>query len=1396
MKNHNDKKTHISDYSQVYDSSVDYKKFDFVYNTDDGLYYYAKNDVSSSFIDVLYTSSNRFTLDPEGPLFEGRKSFYIFDSYNRGLELYAGQNINISGSIAGNDGQYKIIEIQESFSEDAGISAYSVEHILQLTPTNSGDWYQSSWFLFIDKYLKWIGVGTHIYNSKLGWIHLDIFNADLQSLGLWFNIRTINEVWFWSSPSLQFSDSAIVYFKQSDPIVFTGFGLSSEKLLNSKKNVISSENGEFCFLYSHYVSGGFVHEKIEPFTLQNEVWVEDSNSSEVNIGQANTSVRIKKFSYDLQEVIVFETEQEKIDGITMGEAKIYSTVDGSLIQSLTQCSARINVEFDRIGETVVISDTFLKTEQIKIFEFSDGSWSKVRSITYSEPEWAWYISLSGDGKTLCVGSALAGSSYKGVYVFKKNGEKWIREVLYSDLEILEVEEGVEFEGMDGYGLSCGANFANQLRAKYGEDYEINAESFRQFSSICYEAWEEDLILTSKSNTIIPAIKTFNNRGHEYNPDYIKISENGRFLFVYMKSDREIKIHIKKNKEWIVAQVINLDEQAGVNYSSTDGFTQFTSIITSFDEKTILINEQVYVYDNSQWRLSSSKMNSGLISSSADKNLDQFLVIEENDSQYTLASYKNSTFSSYRFDKEEGWLYWRNSSDKKSLEIYSFDQKAWWRCEYSSVGATLSKMINDEEIDVSQIPQTSPEVSDVDRNLSTRIWVQPLSENGDSFENYEDASSHEISISSRSSPPSLNQDDWTTDQFFFDADYGSTVNFKAENKKMEFGNGYYKISPMSINSLKCEIDLQFKNRTNREANAIIHFVENHLGQLEKDKSNNFLKYSQGISGFRWDGDSSFHPYDNVDNQTKTFYCTNFNHSLNFEDSNNVSLTLKNLNTSILNRAETLYVNSAPTYDEQEVYEKNDVVFSNINNQYYYWQNDEGYSNLEPVRKNDSWSRENGYFLDQNTEYWTREFFWKPSIGLNISQEPRVKEVSLSSKYTQIYNDGINESLLNLDLSFNNRTDEEAYAILHFLESHLGYRPFLFSPPAPYETPQNFICQEWSHAYNYKNNHSIKAKFEQFPFNISAQGFDSSSTAPLPSLGQLIFESPLVFVSQSNDEDAFGKNEILRKRLNIENIGSTDITINSIYMQYDFEAYVINNQDLLDYYNDPSRNWYYDAIAEPVQSRTIAEFGESHWFKAGIDEGRSISSDGGFYIIASEENGQTYVPLVVPSSLSEADYIFDLPNIANLPFNLSQKRIKISKNIEGGVEGGFYFDEINISNQQVVESYFQRNNGKIRKESGGSYVNCDYFILEAFFAKNKTNVIPAETKGYIDIVYDGSIDLEDYLVGGNNDYIVYNGNGMGRIILTKNNEYFERKIIIDSSAPFSPQKGSLKIYLNNE
>ena len=46
--------------------------------------------------------------------------------------------------------------------------------------------------------------------------------------------------------------------------------------------------------------------------------------------------------------------------------------------------------------------------------------------------------------------------------------------------------------------------------------------------------------------------------------------------------------------------------------------------------------------------------------------------------------------------------------------------------------------------------------------------------------------------------------------------------------------------------------------------------------------------------------------------------------------------------------------------------------------------------------------------------------------------------------------------------------------------------------------------------------------------------------------------------------------------------------------DYYSYVTKNQDLLDFYNNPNNFWDYDrnGVGEPIQSRTLVEFGENH------------------------------------------------------------------------------------------------------------------------------------------------------------------------------------------------------------
>lgn len=612
-------------------------------------------------------------------------------------------------------------------------------------------------------------------------------------------------------------------------------------------------------------------------------------------------------------------------------------------------------------------------------------------------------------------------------------------------------------------------------------------------------------------------------------------------------------------------------------------------------------------------------------------------------------------------------------------------------------------------------------------------------------NFEPADSNLITISTLDAYPVTNPDLWSSNQFFFDADYGSTINFKANNIRYDYGNGYYILQPKTINSLTFEANLKFENRTNRESNAIIHFVENHLGQLETDSPSPNLKYKQGVSGFRWDGNAMFNPYRSTENESKTFYCSDFNHSLNFEESNDVNLVLRNLNTSNLRKSEQLFIGKAEDYDSSVFYEKNDVAFYTGNHEYYYWYSDSSSSSKGPAEITTGFDGREGFSNDLNLDYWTRDFFWSPSIPLSISHKPRMRELNLGGGYVQIYNDGINENLLKLDLQFNNRSNEEAYAILHFLEQKMGHLPFNFAPPAPYNRIKNFVCEEWVHTYNYKNNHSISAKFEEFPFNLSAGQYTNLDTEAVLSEGELIFSSPISFSLQDEGE-AIIPGEKGKARVKIKNIGDLPIQLSSA----------------------------------SVASRTL----------------------GSFYILG--QNGTSNVPYV-SEDLSREGYIFDLPS-ENFPFGLDGKKIKLSKSYAPGIsDGGQMFTVVtgsvgNYRSEQVngvSNSFFQNNRGQIKsginENANYPFQDSEKYIIEKFFENNTSASIPGGDQGYIDVEF-GDISKENIYVNlsdSASDSITTNA--LDNIVVDLSNRYFYADLTIQSSTRYSPQVGELRVFV---
>ena len=718
-------------------------------------------------------------------------------------------------------------------------------------------------------------------------------------------------------------------------------------------------------------------------------------------------------------------------------------------------------------------------------------------------------------------------------------------------------------------------------------------------------------------------------------------------------------------------------------------------------------------------------------------------------------------------------------------------------------------------------------------ISARIQIQGVDENT-FIKQYEAPSDNFISIKSIVQDLSSEQSSWSKDLFFFDADYGSTVNFKANNYKYEYGNGYYTLQPKGVNALSFQANLQFKNRTNREANAIIHFLENHQGQHEKDAPSVNLKYSQGISGFRWDGNATFHPYDSPEVQSKNFYCQDFSHSLNFENSNDINVKLLNYDTSILRKSDGLFLKRPEDYSTSGEYGLNDIVFETGNHQYYYCHSGDGFdtaSGLDPIVVNQDWSRESGYFKEINTGFWTRDFFWEPSVGLTVSQNPRMNNLILDGAYNQVYRDGINESLLNLNLQFNNRSDEEAYGILHFLEQHYGSMPFQFSAPAPYETKKNFVCQEWNHTYNFKDNHSISAKFEEFPINLSSERLLNNAT-PSPKAPAEIIMSSLFIIG--DEDDGFLWNETQRKRITVENVGGYDAVIESLFFdetdsnffiagKKSFgESYITSGFDgtesltvsnistiysdiigssitteISEYY-ELKRNWTTRDLCEAVLNRS--EFLESSPSQSFVEilyldlleRQVSAGEDISYWL------GLDSVSEVVEGIMLSEEYInLEKNNIKIISTKINANDMKViipdHRMINAGLNGVEIIIKRYDGNLQEFKrtddgrEYRQYNNGHIQQVNlssltKGETIECDYFVNDKIFKKFGSNVLRAESQGYIDIQFKNKSSslISDYLEDSEGNTIIWTDSfeePQGNIKIESSNTWIYGNLILN-------------------
>jgi phage-related protein len=118
-------------------------------------------------------------------------------------------------------------------------------------------------------------------------------------------------------------------------------------------------------------------------------------------------------------------------------------------------------------------------------------------------------------------------------------------------------------------------------------------------------------------------------------------------------------------------------------------------------------------------------------------------------------------------------------------------------------------------------------------------------------------------------------------------------------------------------------------------------------------------------------------------------------------------------------------------------------------------------------------------------YTRTFFWEPDLSVEISNDVSSRINNLKGSFNELLNISKNQNMVqSLDLEFSNRGRAETYAILHFLETHLGYKTFSYQHQDDLiKKNKIYYCPTWEHTFNYFNSNTIKARFVEVPTPIT-------------------------------------------------------------------------------------------------------------------------------------------------------------------------------------------------------------------------------------------------------------------------------------------------------------------------
>lgn len=316
-------------------------------------------------------------------------------------------------------------------------------------------------------------------------------------------------------------------------------------------------------------------------------------------------------------------------------------------------------------------------------------------------------------------------------------------------------------------------------------------------------------------------------------------------------------------------------------------------------------------------------------------------------------------------------------------------------------------------------------------------------------------------------------------------YGANFKFKSKNSSW-MGQGFtHHVSPLGINNMVCAMDLTFQ-AGQKNTRALVKKLQNatsgpKTGQAAFDGVGtdfNFGSNGESEIVINLDNDAYQNFHGSYVNDFSYVQLAPDLYETNIKLINNKVSSVSSTGMGFVSK-DKLIDSAASTKVKHDIFYVNKPGHSNTNvfDNYYYMNNDRNGSNFSFDGTAEQLSGLTTYTGDYVNA--TRVFYFQPDRQVQIAVDHSYREVAVKGSFMQQLNISRNQNYLGqVRLTFNNRTNKEAYAILHFLETHLGYKSFVFyNTDGVTNENRVYYCDEWSHNYIYFDSNTITATFTE-------------------------------------------------------------------------------------------------------------------------------------------------------------------------------------------------------------------------------------------------------------------------------------------------------------------------------